>query len=59
MLTIDCYGCDAVHEDKISDFELISDSGDSWGFMWGSDGIAPDEASAMYACPKCKNTMDF
>lgn len=26
-----------------------------WGFTWGSDGVFPDGASAMYCCKNCRD----
>ncbi len=26
----------------------------NWGFTWGSDGVYPDGASAMYCCWNCR-----
>lgn len=56
-MSIQCYNCDAIHDGPLTDEELIRDDPDDWGWMWGSDGIAPDGASAMYACSDCKEDM--
>jgi hypothetical protein len=56
MNTVQCYDCDTIRDGEPSDEELQNAEDDiSWGWTWGSDGFAPDEASAMYACPQCKN----
>lgn len=46
-MIIYCYECDAVspeHED--------AEMPEGWGFVWGSDGVGPDGATACYACPE-------
>ena len=43
-INADCYVCG----------EAIPDDETNWGFTWGSDGVFPDGASAMYACKYCQ-----
>lgn len=35
--------------------EEIPAQATNWGFTWGSDGVFPDGASAMYCCWECRN----
>lgn len=39
-----CYVCE----------EEIPATATDWGFTWGSDGVYPDGASAMYCCWQCR-----
>jgi hypothetical protein len=42
---VECYVCG----------EDIEPTETDWGFTWGSDGVFPDGASAMYCCKACRS----
>lgn len=47
----DCYHCGTQIPQGTTSFPLQTDG---YGFVWGSDGYFPDNASAMYACFECR-----
>lgn len=48
----DCYLCGNSIAEKTTIWPLQENG---YGFVWGSDGVYPDNASAMYACFNCRN----
>lgn len=50
---VECYIC----QEEILTGTLSSTFNEEtgYGFTWGSDGVYPDGASAMYCCNNCKS----
>lgn len=53
--SISCYLCDHEIMGKSMDDCYAKARTAGWGYTWGSDGVYPDGASAMYACAECRD----
>lgn len=49
---VKCYVCEKEIPKGTTSHPLQKDG---YGFVWGSDGVFPDGASAMYCCYECRN----
>lgn len=49
---VECYVCQEEISAGTVSYPLKKNG---YGFTWGSDGVFPDGASAMYCCYNCRN----